>query len=101
MDIKSWLRARRPSPPERLVARMEAALGKTNATTQSGALVEAAAKILEDLARHGANDRSAAIDLLAADALITYAIEAAIEDVATFPEQTDAMIARVAETAST
>ena len=102
MDSKAWLRSRRPVPPERLIARMEAALSDVAAKSLSDDLIAAATRILRDVAHgEGANDRAAALDLLAADALITYAIEAAAENPTTFAAQTDAMISSVAEIAST
>ncbi|HET9985454.1 MAG TPA: hypothetical protein VFQ38_17765 [Longimicrobiales bacterium] len=71
-----WLDARTPAPPPELRSRMADALAP--AQTLPGALAEAALSCLQAaLARGG--DRAAALDLLAADALLTYAMEAAAE----------------------
>lgn len=84
----------------RLMTRMEAALSEKPSQSLSDDLIAAATRILRDVAHgEGANERAAALDLLAADALITYAIEAAAEDPTSFVAQTDAMISRVAEIA--
>lgn len=77
---------------------MDAALSAQPSKSLSDDLIAAATRILREVAHgEGANDRAAALDLLAADALITYAIEAAAEDPASFAAHTDAMISRVAE----
>ncbi len=84
------------------MTRMEAALSEIPSQSLSDDLIAAATSILRGVAYGDrANDRAAALDLLAADALITYAIEAAAEDPASFAAQTDAMISRVAEIPST
>lgn len=71
-----WLDARTPPPPPELRARLADALRP--AETLPGALADGALACLEAaLARGG--DRAAALDLLAADALLTYALEAAAE----------------------
>ena len=102
MEIKEWLRSRRPAPPGQLMSRMELALSKSPPSLPlTDSLIDAATRILGEIARsEHANERPSAFDLLAADALITYAVEAAIEDRSTFTEQTDAMIKRVAEIAT-
>jgi hypothetical protein len=100
MESRAWLRSRRPEPPARLLTRMESALSENSSQSLSDDLIAAATRILREVAHgEGANDRAAALDLLAADALITYSIEAAAEDPKSFAVQTDAMISRVAEIA--
>jgi hypothetical protein len=76
----SWLRARRPAPPERLIRRMEAALTgvEANGADLAGELGEAAVVCLRGALAAGPG-RAAALDLLAADALLTYACEAAAD----------------------
>ena len=63
--------------------------------TQS--LVEAACAVLRETLEQTNTGRNgtAALDLLAADALITYAVEAAAEDCERFATLTDEMIARL------
>jgi hypothetical protein len=94
--VKAWLDSRTPPPPERLARRLEEALQPDFDDADAGAMVErltlAAVSILSGLEQ----DRSSALDLLAADALISYALEAAAEDCVSFAASTDAMIARLA-----
>lgn len=63
-------------------------------------LTVAAAKILRELQAGPATERSTAIDLLAADALITYALEAEAEQRGNFTTQCDAVLARIVAVAS-
>jgi len=75
---------------------LEEALQPDIDPADAGAMVErltlAAVSILSGLDR----DRSSALDLLAADALISYALEAAAENCESFAASTDAMIERLA-----
>jgi hypothetical protein len=102
MDTKEWLRSRRPVPPAQLMSRMEAAFSQSAPGPLSDSLIDAATRLLGEVAySEGANEREAAFDLLAADALITYAVEAAVENPSTFTENVDAMIKRIAEISNT
>jgi hypothetical protein len=78
-DALAWLRARAPTPPAHLADRMAAALRQV-ATVDDvpRALGDAAFVCLEASLALGPG-RAAALDLLAADALLTYAWEAAAE----------------------
>lgn len=83
-----WLDARTPAPPPELRARMAEALQP--AQTRAGALAEGALACLKAALDRG-GERAAALDLLAADALLTYAMEAAAEAGAeALAEMTDA-----------
>lgn len=102
MDINDWLRSRRPVPPDQLMARMQSALSNSPSTSLSESLIGAATKILAEAAHsERANERETALDLLAADGLITYAVEAAAELQSGFTDETAAMIKRVAEISRT
>lgn len=115
--LNQWLGSRTPPPPAQLARRLEAAV-RNQPAFGSGNLSEpltmAAVAILEGLgsgdddttlgptaarpveptgADHPA--RATALDLLAADALITYAVEAAAEDCEFFAGRVDAMIERL------
>lgn len=81
-----WLERRRPVPPQALLERMAEALGAVGAVSADDADVPpipaalgAAALDRFRVVLAGPNDRAAALDLLAADALLTYAFEAAAE----------------------
>lgn len=78
MTIGAWLRARDPAPPEPLTARMLAALGSDalRDVGETGAVcLDAASRILDALMREERPGRESALDLLAADALVTCAFE--------------------------
>ena len=79
-QARAWLDARRPGPPPELRAHIDAVLAVTghhdaSVVTQLG---EAALRSLA-IAIEKCDERAAAIDLLTADALLTYAMEAAAE----------------------
>ncbi len=79
-----WLEARSPSPPEGLKIRMarelegDARRGDAGDTSVA-ALGTAAVAALTRALSVGGTDREVAMDLLAADGLLTYACEAALE----------------------
>ncbi len=77
-EVLAWLDARESPPPAELRERMAQALGGLKAETVPGALAEAALTCLQATMAHG-QDRASALDLLAADALLTYALESAAE----------------------
>lgn len=84
-SLGEWLASRTPVPPENLLERMRAEierLGISDADVSSQNLADAGASILKSLDDKGCSDRSSALDLLAADALFTYAFEAAAESAA-------------------
>ena len=76
--VTDWIRARVPAPPEALSQRLGEIVAED--TCQSSALLpESLIARAEETLTHIGNDRASATDLLAADALITYAMEAAAE----------------------
>jgi hypothetical protein len=80
-----WLADRTPAPPARLARRIEQALGERvhgDVASAPELCVDAAADLLRDLLVRSATGRESALELLAVDALVTYAFEAA----ATHPE---------------
>lgn len=96
MTIAEWLRSRTPAAPPALVARVEAALGPEAGATLEAAperLLAAAVSLLEPLLARDDAGRESALDLLAADALVTYAFEAASAEPEALDERTrDAMM---------
>jgi hypothetical protein len=106
MNDREWLRSRRPSPPPKLFDRLEAAvtpLTEDLSISRSEILASAATALLVPLvgpdAPEVSRNREVAIDLLAADALLTYAIEAATEKGDAFAREIDRVIARLASLA--
>ena len=87
MKLSEWLDARTPRPPDALEKRIRAALGAAldhdvleGAGRTHDELLAAAASLLSAAPGSDAEERRAARDLLAADALVTYAFELAAED---------------------
>lgn len=79
MTLRAWLRAGEPTAPEALAARIDALAAPFDA--QPGDVADrclaSAEAGLRRLLREGAPTRDSALDLLAIDALVTYAFEAA------------------------
>jgi hypothetical protein len=99
MILAAWLDARRPIPPEALRARIDAALGADlQAETDDAAetLLTAGERLVRSLLVENATTRESAIDLLAADALVTYAFEAASEQPGDLSRRAAAAMARIA-----
>ena len=77
-EVLAWLDARESRPPPELRERMATALAGAKSETLPGALAEAALACLQATVERP-EERASALDLLAADALLTYALEAAAE----------------------
>lgn len=77
-EVLSWLAARRPPAPPTLVEPMTRGLVDSRATLPEH-LASAGHALLERVLSHPAGGRELALDLLAADALVTYAFEAQAE----------------------
>lgn len=77
-EIQAWLRGRRPSPPEALQRHLEAAVGDSEERLPDH-LAETGAALLRQVTQGSDRGRHVALDLLAADAFITYAFEAQAE----------------------
>ena len=92
MNLRDWLAHREPSPPRVLQERVEAlALAVPELPDDpAGSLLAAAEAALVQLARRSPEDRASALDLLAVDALVTYAMEYAAET----PEELPALAER-------
>ena len=81
MNLRDWLAHREPSPPRVLLERVQAlALAVPEVPGDpAGSLLAAAEAALAQLARRSPEDRASALDLLAVDALVTYAMEYAAQ----------------------
>ena len=82
MTVSEWLDERTPPGPAALRARIDDALGAAidgESATATSACLAAAQRLVEDLMLRDCTSRESALDLLAADALVTYAFEAAGE----------------------
>lgn len=82
MTVSEWLASRVPVPPLALAERMRALLGPDVDAAGDEiheVLAAASERALRDLLARGDHSRAIAQDLLAIDALVTYACEAAAE----------------------
>jgi hypothetical protein len=102
VNVRDWLAHREPSPPRVLRERVEAlALAVPEIEGDpAGSLLAAAEEALAQLARRPADDRAAAIDLLAVDALVTYAMEYAAQTPDDIPRLSERAMSRLSGVAS-
>jgi hypothetical protein len=99
MTPAQWLDSRRPLPPAELRARIDAALGRdllANVDDVMEVLLAAGERLVGSLLDEDATSRGAALALLAADALVTYAFEAASERPAELSSRAASAMARIA-----
>jgi hypothetical protein len=95
--LSAWIRGRIPAPPPHLLSRIEAMAAHTaRASVPADALLDAATVSMADVLRGGCLTRSAGFDLLAVDALVTYAFEAAADDPQQLDTITGSAMARIA-----
>lgn len=91
--VGAWLSTLQPAPPSALAARLEELLGPylaLSADRVPDACLEAGEQLLDTLLSSGSTSRGTALDLLAVDALVTYAFQAAADT----PEQLESRAAR-------
>jgi hypothetical protein len=103
MTIGEWLATRTPPPPAALLKRVREALGAASdddAMLAADRCLDAAERVVADLLRQGRTGRESAADLLAADALVTYAFEAASEDPASLEQRARHTMNRLARLAA-
>ncbi len=103
MTIAEWLAGRTPVPPENLAARVREALGATATQDAEFTVVrclDAMESLLVSLKDDEEAGRERALDLLAADALVTYAFEAAAERQDLLAEIAEGAMWRVGEVAA-
>ncbi len=81
-----WVAAHAEQPPAALRARLDCILNVEDARPDvavAPALLDAGQALLASIIGSGSTQRDAALDLLTADALVTYAFEAAADDPST------------------
>lgn len=84
MTVGEWIAARAPDVPPALQAQVREALGpalQQDVAHAPEACLTAATSVVTELLAAGRTGREAALPLLAADALVTYAFEAAADDI--------------------
>lgn len=97
--IAEWLATREPVPPPALRARLASALGEWMAEDRrlaAEACLAAGERVLAAVLHDDESSRTCALDLLAADALVTYAFEAAAESPADLGARADDAMRRIA-----
>ncbi|HUO51302.1 MAG TPA: hypothetical protein VMT93_02185 [Gemmatimonadaceae bacterium] len=103
MTVGEWLATRAPAPPENLAERLRRALGPSLERDQGETVIaclDALEALLVDLRDDPEAGRERALDLLAADALVTYAFEAAGEEPLTLMDVAKGAMWRVGEVAA-
>ncbi|MDB4915705.1 MAG: hypothetical protein JWM95_3349 [Gemmatimonadetes bacterium] len=79
MTVGEWLHTRMPRPPLELAARLDAVIGEglnAPASSTPDVLLSNGERLVAELLGSNSTSRESALDLLAADALVTYAFEA-------------------------
>ncbi len=99
MTVGAWLESRTPEAPAALAARIREVLGarwSDDASHTHAACEAAAEELLASLLAARETGRETALDLLAADALVTYAFEHAAAAAVDLDGEAGAVMARVA-----
>jgi hypothetical protein len=99
VTVGEWLRRRRPAPPDALRLRVKAQLGgylSRDVRYAADVFLAAAERLVQTLASADCTTRESALDLLTADALVTYAFEAAGEAPATLSARASEAMTRIA-----
>lgn len=92
--LDEWLAERRPAPPAALRRRLREVLTETEPGAQ--ACAEVAEAMLARLLEQDCAARGAALDLLVADSLMTYAFEMAADDPSSLEEVAERAMRRIA-----
>jgi len=99
VTVSDWLASRRPTPPTALARRVAESLRDhldDDATTMFDHAIDAAEELLAGVVASPTSGRDCALDLLTADALTTYAFEAAAGDPDTLVRRAEDAMHRLA-----
>ena len=102
MTLQSWLDARVPEAPEALrqrIAELVVEHPEWETMPRQHALLAASEVLMKDVLAAAPKDRDAALDLLAGDACVTYAFEAAADDPGVLSSLADHAMQRIAKLA--
>ncbi len=97
--VGTWLAQLEPAPPAALLQRLRELLAEEvnrPAREVPEVCLAAGERLLDALLQSGSTSRATALDLLAVDALVTYAFEAAADDPARIVERATAAMQRIA-----
>ncbi len=102
MSLERWLAEREPAPPPVLAERLHDAVRAHDdgAGEIPERLLAVAEAMVERVLRDGGERRATALDLLAADALVTYAFEAASAEPERLEERATRAMRRIAAMAN-
>ncbi len=92
----TWLARLDPHPPPALLERIAMQFPGSTAEPSPEGYLAAAERLLDGLLADGCASRDGALDLLVADALVTYAFEAASVEPARIVERAQAAMNRIA-----
>lgn len=97
MTLARWLEHREPAPPPALAERLQSLLAPyDDADDPTEAMLAAAECLIERLLHDRTASRVAALDLLAVDALVTYAFELASDEPEGLERRADDAMHRIA-----
>jgi len=99
VTVGEWLRSRSPRPPAALSARLDAVLVESlgeSADRVPDVFLAVGERLVAEMLRNDSTSRDSALDLLTADALLTYAFEAAGGDVSTIDGRAAEAMTRIA-----
>jgi hypothetical protein len=99
VTVAEWLRSRTSQPPQALAARLDAVLGESLSVSSDAIpeiFLEKGERLVADLLQTHSTSRNSALDLLTADALVTYAFEAASEVPSAIEARASAAMTRIA-----
>ena len=102
MTLQSWLDARLPEAPVALRERIAVLVAdhpEWESIPRQRALLAASEILMKDALAAAPKDRKAALDLLAGDACVTYAFEAAADDPTSLGPLADQAMQRIAKLA--
>lgn len=102
MTLREWLATREPLPPRALAERLDALVAPhdLDGADPADVLLDVALELLTVVLREDSTTRQTALDLLAADALVTYAFEAASDDPFRLDARAGTAMARLSELAT-
>ena len=102
MTVQAWLMGRTPPPPRALAERLDVIMQQAGADASKSvaeALLDSSDRLIAALLRPEGATRDSALDLLAADALVSYAMEAAAEEISALERCAATAMARISSIA--
>jgi hypothetical protein len=104
VTVAEWLHSRAARPPAALASRLEAVLGDSLSLSSEmipELFLEKGEHLVAELLQTHNQARQSALDLLTADALVTYAFEAASEEPSAIEARASAAMTRIASLCDT